>query len=265
MYNWIKEHKNISLLMILLLISLFTLLINLLYKVNSVDWIESEWDAGDFLSFFGSILTFVSTIILGYATLTINEKATSLSEKLFDMQKDNSKAIATIDTKRTMLFFMENKGPILSNRIQQPGIHFSVDYGNQDEIDIMIMEFYLINITDNVITNVRLDEFNIKNIITNTIIKPIRCGDESGVVLNKSEDIKVIIILSGLRKYLGSEKAYYFHCDYGTEINCVMSFKNLYNQKSNISIVVTMKEISYKKELGEKIYKIYTKEFFEIN
>ena len=68
---------------ILFLIFFIPLLINILFKFDfNIWWLESEWSAGDALNFFGSILSFIGTIVLGTISIWQTSKANNLSEKV---------------------------------------------------------------------------------------------------------------------------------------------------------------------------------------
>ncbi len=268
MYNWIKDNKKLSCLILIMSVLGLTYIINILYKIDALNyWFEAEWSPGEFLTYFGSILAFVATIILGYSTLVINERATNLSEKLVEMQKNSEKAIAVINVNEKLLFFTKNRDPILINRLAQNGVDFSVDYieDTYSTRDIMIMEFYLINMTDNIITNINLKQFNIiLDDEEDTVIKPLKCDDGCGVILGKLESIKVKVILTGLKDHLNADKFRYFDYYYGFDINCVFSFQNLYNQVNEINITIGTEKIADVKQLGKNIYKIFIRDFSEI-
>ena len=76
MFDWIKKHKIIfSFICIAILFMLFGVpfLINLLYKVDAtVDIFAAEWSAGEALSYYGAILSFIGTVVLGALALYQN-------------------------------------------------------------------------------------------------------------------------------------------------------------------------------------------------
>lgn len=76
MFDWIKKHKIIfSFICIAILFMLFGVpfLINLLYKVDAaVDIFAAEWSAGEALSYYGAVLSFIGTVVLGALALYQN-------------------------------------------------------------------------------------------------------------------------------------------------------------------------------------------------
>lgn len=76
MLKWIK--KNIGLCLISCLVILFLLIgmpiiINMLFKFNSrICFLEAEWSASDALSYYGAILSFIGTVVLGVLALYQN-------------------------------------------------------------------------------------------------------------------------------------------------------------------------------------------------
>jgi len=73
------------------LIGLFAplLVVHLLFKwYSGVDFFVAEWEAGDLLGYIGTMLTFVSTIILSVLALRASNKANALSEKVIEIEQD---------------------------------------------------------------------------------------------------------------------------------------------------------------------------------
>ena len=93
MYEWIKKHK--VLVIITCIIILFSLIgipfaINLLFKIDAkINVFQAEWSAGDALGYYGAVLSFLGTVILGALALYQNHmikeeadrKAALLEEK----------------------------------------------------------------------------------------------------------------------------------------------------------------------------------------
>lgn len=76
MIEWIKKHK-ISFILICILVLIFLVgvpfIINLLFKFNSnISIFEAEWSAGDALGYYGAVLSFVGTVVLGALALYQN-------------------------------------------------------------------------------------------------------------------------------------------------------------------------------------------------
>lgn len=93
MFDWIKTHKVIFTIMcltLLIVLIVIPFIINLLFKFNSnISIFEAEWSAGDALGYYGAVLSFVGTVVLGALALYQNhiikveadKKATLLEEQ----------------------------------------------------------------------------------------------------------------------------------------------------------------------------------------
>ena len=67
--QWIRKHKKLTMMLIVLIVFLPIIVIHILFKIKSnCYWIQAEWDAGYMLGYFGEVLSFIGTIILGYKT-----------------------------------------------------------------------------------------------------------------------------------------------------------------------------------------------------
>lgn len=88
----IKRHKKLTLTAIFAVIFLPIIIIHLLFKIHShCYWIEAEWSAGDVLGYFGDVLSFVGTVVLGYVAITQTEKAHQLNTELLHLEKNKNK------------------------------------------------------------------------------------------------------------------------------------------------------------------------------
>lgn len=64
--------------------------IHFLFKWKTgMNLITAEWDAGDILSYIGTILTFAGTIVLSILALEASRKANALSQKVIDLEQDH--------------------------------------------------------------------------------------------------------------------------------------------------------------------------------
>lgn len=64
-------------------------IVHLLFKWKTgIDFFEAEWSAGELLEYIGTILTFISTIILSVLALQSSNKANKLSEKVIENEQD---------------------------------------------------------------------------------------------------------------------------------------------------------------------------------
>ena len=73
----------------MLIIILPIVIIHILFKWKSnCYWIEAEWNAGDALGYFGDVLSFVGTVVLGYIAVKQTERANKLNKELQLVKKD---------------------------------------------------------------------------------------------------------------------------------------------------------------------------------
>lgn len=98
MLDWIKSHK---ILFVLSCIGVITMLfgipfvINLLFKTPAVNELfQAEWDAGDALGYYGAVLSFIGTVVLGALALYQNHIIKLLIDR--DMKKKDLCAAAGI-------------------------------------------------------------------------------------------------------------------------------------------------------------------------
>lgn len=85
MFEWIR--KNIKLFIIICLVVIVMLIgipfiINLLFKFNfNISIFEAEWSAGDALGYYGAVLSFLGTVVLGALALYQNHMIKEEAEK----------------------------------------------------------------------------------------------------------------------------------------------------------------------------------------
>lgn len=85
--NWVRY-----LLLFLISIMIFLILVHILFKVRlGIYWIEAEWSAGDILSFGGSILSFVGTVVLGCITTKVSIDNNSINQRLAEIESKREK------------------------------------------------------------------------------------------------------------------------------------------------------------------------------
>ena len=106
MFEWIKKHKA---LFIIICVMIFVALIgvpfaiNLLFKVDTkINAFQAEWSAGDALGYYGSVLSFLGTVILGALALYQNH-----------MIKEEA------DKKAALLEEKEQEGIVLTKKVYQ--------------------------------------------------------------------------------------------------------------------------------------------------
>lgn len=96
MFEWIKNHKMISIVIVILLFLFFTIIMPLI--LNMIYYLDAPWnffivgyDISDILDYYGAILTFIGTGILGIITIYqnyVSQKKTDEVNKLtLELQK----------------------------------------------------------------------------------------------------------------------------------------------------------------------------------
>ncbi len=82
MFNWLKKHKILMGLLSIVIILGVPLAIHILFKINSgIPFFEAEWTAGEALGYYGSILSFIGTVVLGILALYQNRLIKEESDK----------------------------------------------------------------------------------------------------------------------------------------------------------------------------------------
>lgn len=150
-----KFIRTISIIIaVLFLIFFVPLLINILFKFDfNIWWLESEWSAGDSLNFFGSILSFIGTIVLGAISIWQTSKANNLSEKL--LEKDLLESTDFIQLKNKInIDYKQNKDTKITW-----STHHKLDYGanilmekfdeHTDRFNQYTIKFYFNNSSEN--------------------------------------------------------------------------------------------------------------------
>lgn len=82
MFEWIKKHKIIVIISSIILIFGIPLIIHVLFKIHAgIPFLEAEWSAGEILGYYGSILSFIGTVVLGVLALYQNRLIKEESDK----------------------------------------------------------------------------------------------------------------------------------------------------------------------------------------
>lgn len=90
MLEWIRKHKIFVLIVVLIIVVGVPLIIHCLYKFSpppGFEFFSTEWDAGDALQYYGAVLAFCGTVILGALSLYQNEIIRKESDKRIALQE----------------------------------------------------------------------------------------------------------------------------------------------------------------------------------
>lgn len=150
MFEWIKKYRKLLLIIIFISIFLVPAIIHILFKIYPKNYFFiAEWSAGELLGYYGSILSFLGTVILGALSLYQNhllkietDKRTALLE-----QREHEKNMPKFTIKLA----------------QQNGQHSNLvlkisNITENSAMDVAVFNIRMIN-NDNVIWQ-RSDEFN---------------------------------------------------------------------------------------------------------
>lgn len=97
--KWIEKNKKITVVFCCILIFLPIIAIHFLFKIKTGCYlIEAEWEPGDILGYFGDVLSFLGTVVLGYVAISQTEKANNLNEELLNIEKRKVKPCVDIQS-----------------------------------------------------------------------------------------------------------------------------------------------------------------------
>ena len=87
MFDWIKKHKIFVFIIAITVTLGVPVIIHIVFKIDSgISFLEAEWEAGDVLAYYGSILSFIGTVVLGALALYQNKLIKEESEKRADIK-----------------------------------------------------------------------------------------------------------------------------------------------------------------------------------
>lgn len=96
MIDWFKKHRVLFALIcvvILLLLMGVPFVINILFKINATtDILVAEWSAGDALGYYGAILSFLGTVVLGALALYQNHIIKTEADKKAALAEEQERA-----------------------------------------------------------------------------------------------------------------------------------------------------------------------------
>lgn len=113
--QWINENKVKTICIISAIIFVPILIIHILFKWDpGISCLIPEWEAGDILGYFGDVISFLGTIILGYIAILQTEKANTLSNEMVKLEWEKKKpCLDIIQNQRYELLFGEKMSQCL--------------------------------------------------------------------------------------------------------------------------------------------------------
>ena len=142
--------KLIGILCLIIIIVFIPFIINILFKLElNIWWLESEWSAGEALNFYGIILSFIGTIILGTISIWQTNKANEISRKILDKDLLESTDYIQLENIIDVSIKHNNDSKITCSA------HHKLDYGasiliepyksNVDKLNEYLIKLYFIN------------------------------------------------------------------------------------------------------------------------
>lgn len=165
--HWINKNKGIAVGIISAIIFGPILLIHILFKWDpGIDYLIPKWEAGEVLGYFGDVISFLGTIVLGYIAILQTEKANTLSNEMVKLEWEKKKpCLDIIQNQRYNLLFGEKMSQCLDK----------ID----DVNDMIIRPCYIRKKRTGIVTNVAVMKIDIQNIgnsaIRNIFIKSNYC------------------------------------------------------------------------------------------
>lgn len=149
--KWIQENRKRAVAIIVAVIFVPILLIQGLFLIPApFCLLDAEWEAGDALGYFGDVLSFLGTVILGYVAILQTEKANTISEKL--MELDLVKTKPCFDFHNSQKYFMTLIGD-----------KYAIEKKYKSE-ELMVLDLLITaNPRTGITTNVGFIEFKVTN------------------------------------------------------------------------------------------------------
>lgn len=160
-----KLFKSLTIVIISLIIIMIPIIINILFKFDfNIWWLQSEWSAGDALSFYGGLLSFIGTITLGAISIWQTKKSNDISKQL--LEKDLLESTDFIQ--------LQNKFEVSAKHNDNAKItwssHHKLDYGanilierynnDVDKLNEYLIKMYFSNSSEkNHIKKIELENF----------------------------------------------------------------------------------------------------------
>lgn len=109
-FRWINQHKVMTIVLLVIIVFFPLVVIHVIFKIRvNCYWIKSEWSAGEVLSYFGEVLSFIGTMVLGYVAIKQTEKSNSLSDKLVQIEEERRMPILDIVQYQKCKIFFKKK------------------------------------------------------------------------------------------------------------------------------------------------------------
>lgn len=82
MFDWIEKYKKRIVIFIIFAIIVVPVTIHIIFKIPALNsYFEAEWTAGEFLGYYGTVLAFLGTVVLGALAIWQNKEIQNQSIK----------------------------------------------------------------------------------------------------------------------------------------------------------------------------------------
>lgn len=212
--EWTKKHIVISLILALIMILIPVLLIHILYSIEAPSkFFIAKWSAGELLQFYGSVLSFVGTVILGGLALWQNQQLAIRNQEFNELINKQQKQLNL--PKFDITSIMGSNGSFTNWYITLKNVSENI----VNKLDVSLFKVY----DENETLIESKDECSIQN-------SSLQAGEETRIEFNNSRLIgnylKVKFIINYEDKY--NEK---HSCEVRTEIinqKCTKKFEFIY-------------------------------------
>lgn len=253
MKNFSKWLGIILLLGGLLLIPI--IIINILFKFDfNIWWLESEWSAGDALSFYGGLLSFIGTIILGAISIWQTNKANNISKKLLD--KDLLESTDFIQLQNNLEVTVKHN----KNSTLVWSAHHKLDYGANiliepyengvEKLNEYLLKFYFQNSSErNHIKKIELIDFMC-----------VQDPDEGGLVWEDGSNdaiplgLNIDIFKEVHLNWISSNE---FYTQFKIYCEPDMCFDSMMKNRVNLCFIFQLNITSFSNVKTEMLYKIW--------
>jgi hypothetical protein len=250
-----KFFKWLGIIFLVLTILSVPLIINILFKFDfNVWWLESEWSAGEALSFYGCLLSFTGTIILGAISIWQTKKANNISKQLLD--KDLLESVDFIQ--------LENKfeASIKHNKDSKItwSAHHKLDYGANVLIEPYDEE---VNKFNEYLIKLYFSNSSQKNHIKKIELENFMCvqdPDDGGIFWSDGSNdpiplgLDIDVIKNVHLNWISSSEFYVQFKIYCIPNNC---FDLMMKNKVNLCFIFQLNITSFSNVKTEMLYKIW--------
>lgn len=158
-----KLFKPLAIVIISLIIIMIPIIINILFKFDfNIWWLQGEWSAGDALSFYGCLLSFIGTITLGAISIWQTKKSNDISKQLLEKYLLESTDFIQLQNKFEVSVKHNAKITCSSHHKLDYGANILIERDNNDvdKLNEYLIKMYFSNSSEkNHIKKIELENF----------------------------------------------------------------------------------------------------------